>query len=143
MEIKIYTKIVKKESDSLTNELEIINEIIGNDISTNEFSTWNIKSLDFKLDETRAGSFAPVNLFSLLQIAQADCTFLHLQMRDQDLETIDENDINFTVQFGSEIFNCSQFTLVNLLNFTTEVQIVSVTVPTGKTGVLCIVAGEK
>jgi hypothetical protein len=143
MEVKIYTKIVKKENDSLTNQLEIINEILGNEISTNNFATWNVKSSDFLLDKTRATSFIPVDIFDLLQIAQADCSFLHLQIRDQDLDTIDENNIRFSVQFGNEIFDCSQFTLVNLDNFVTEVSIIAVDIPLTKTGVLTIIAGEK
>jgi hypothetical protein len=140
MELKIETKITKSESSSITNNLEIINYLTGNDFTSNNFEVIDIKTIDFTLSSTRL--LSPINIFNLLQINKEDCSFLHIQCLNSDT-TLLTNNINFTVNFGGQIFKCSQLTLANIFNFNSDIIITDIEIPDDNKGILTIVVGIK
>lgn len=140
MELQIYTKIIKLESNYITNRLEIINYIAGNSIDTNNFEIIDIKTIDFRITNSR--TITPINIFNLLQISKEDCSFLHIQCKNSD-DTVITNNIKMTLSFGGQVFNCSQLTLANVSDFNSDIIVTDVIVPTDNVGTLTIVAGVK
>lgn len=153
MKLKIRTIIEQIYDDLLNNQIILNNNFTGTPDS--DFKIDNVEIKQFRLDPTSGAAFN-VNLFDCLTGLSANCTFLHIfayNSTDNPVEnpTPARFRITMTEQgslsqgYGVPIFvgDMSQFELAGMENFNSDVHINNITVPTGKTINLVVIAGFK
>jgi len=143
MKYKINTQITTEESGSQTIEKNAVNEVEGSDADTNAFKVDNVNSKSLKIDESIASAWTTSSVFNLVNADRTKSTAIHIQFRDNDLDTVSQNDFNLTLQIGTVTMDCAQFDLVNADNISGDIEITTLTVPTGREGILTIVITEK
>jgi len=142
MQVNFYTKIVKKESDLVVNQQETINEVLSNTLSNNDFITHKVYQADYYLDTEESTVWTPLNIFTLFNIDKTDCSFIHIQIRNLDIDEINDNNVTFDLGIGSSILNLSQITLLNVSELSEDVIISDIRV-FDKTAILNIIVGTK
>ena len=130
MEVDISTYFKVIQSRSLANPSELQSFLKGGgDFEDNDFK---IDNLQQKIFEVITGeSIIPIDIFDFFQVNPGDVTLVHIQVYNSDPEQYNLNDINFSLSIGDiDMGNMSQFTLANLQNFTSNIVLTNVTVPT-------------
>ena len=129
MEINFETTLKVIQSDSLSNVNEIKTFLKAGGFEENSFK---LNQLHQKTIEVLAGgSISPIDIFNFFDITDlSEVSLVHIQIYNTKPENYNMNDMNFSLTIGGvDMGDFSQFTLANVKNFTSDIQVTGLTVP--------------
>jgi len=145
MKLNIKTQIVREDTDFLKNKhlTESIFEA-SSDALAAEFKVDSVITDNYLIDQTEAGTFS-LDLFNTIKIDKSKAIFIHIFAYEI---TGDENKLPDPIEFqltlgGVIIGKFSQFQLLNISNYTSDIVIDQFNVGLDKVANLVIVVGSK